>query len=162
MERAGIVDTCVCIDLAHGRMLTHLIRIGLRWVLPDAIAHELRRPPAADFVAAGMEIVAASPEEVAQVQVWRRAYRKPSTADLFALAMARARGAVLLTGDRHLRAAAEEQGVEAHGVLWVLDRREGHVARPRLVAALEAMQAAGARLPAGEVAQRLARWRGRV
>jgi len=31
-------------------------------------------------------------------------------------------GGIILTGDRHLRKAAEEKGIEVHGTLWILKK----------------------------------------
>ena len=122
----------------------------------------LFRSPPREFVAAGMAISSATPEEVATVQTLRTRHRKPSTADLIALSMARARGAILLTGDRHLRDAAGAEGVQTRGVLWLLDSLEETTPGTMLAASLDGMIASGARLPQAEVARRLARWRGGV
>ena len=61
-------------------------------------------------------------------------------------------GASLLTGDRHLRAAAEQEGVPVHGTLWLLDEMVRlAVVSPRLAAqALERMLERGSRLPLDE------------
>jgi hypothetical protein len=162
MERTGIVDSCICLDLWHGRLLPHLRLFKLTFLLPDVVAAELKRPPAAVFLAAGMSVVEATPEEVSQVYALRARYRKPSLADLFALAMAGRRKVILLSGDRPLREAAAAEGVEARGILWLLDALEGQMPPERLAEALEGMAGEGARLPEDEVKRRLARWRGRV
>jgi predicted nucleic acid-binding protein len=162
MDRAGVVDTCVCVDLWHGRLLAHLHFPNLNWLLPDVVASELKKPAASLFAAAGMAVTPAVPEEVDEVIRLRTLHRKTSLPDLFALAMAKRRGAVLLSGDRDLRVAAEREGVSVHGTLWVLDGMELGLSPALLRAALEAMVKAGARLPADEVEQRLARWGGRV
>lgn len=50
----------------------------------------------------------------------RNAYPRLSTYDLFALAIAKNRNILLLTGDGPLRKAAEEEGVTHHGLLWII------------------------------------------
>ena len=72
----------------------------------------------------------------------------------------RTRGLVLLTGDGHLRQAARREGVEVHGVLWVLDgllEDRGLTAR-EAIQALRRMLDAGARLPEPEWRRRLRAW----
>ncbi len=127
--------------------------------MPDVVAAELKKPGAPVFVAAGLAVESATPDEVALVGSLVGVERGVSVADLFALAMAELRGLVLLTGDRRLRSLAESRKVTCHGVLWVLDQLVPVVDRLTLAAALESMQAHGARLPADDCARRLHLWR---
>jgi hypothetical protein len=92
---------------------------------------------------------------------YRRADRRLSLPDAFALALAKTGGHTLLAGDASLRAMAGTEGVECHGVLWVLDE----VARCDLVP-LQALHAAlttiaehpRCRLPRADVRKRLDSW----
>ena len=90
----------------------------------------------------------------------RTRYRYPSDADLYALRLAIAQRWSLLTGDRELREAAEDRGLEVHGVLWVLDElvSAGVLTMQAAATALERMLAEGARLPADEGERRLLGW----
>lgn len=47
---------------------------------------------------------------------------KLSVYDCFALAIAKMRGYILLTGDGRLRKRAQREGVEVHGTLWIFDQ----------------------------------------
>lgn len=47
--------------------------------------------------------------------------KRLSVYDCLALAIAKFRGIVLLTGDRRLRQTAEKEGVMVHGSLWIFD-----------------------------------------
>ncbi len=69
-------------------------------------------------------------------------------------------GTSLLTGDRHLREAATQEGVAVHGTLWLLDElvRLGTIV-PLQAAALEHMLAHGRRLPQDECQKRIERWK---
>ena len=49
-------------------------------------------------------------------------YSKPSRYDCIALAIAKCRGIILMTGDGELRKAAQEEHVEVMGTIGVLDR----------------------------------------
>jgi predicted nucleic acid-binding protein len=87
-------------------------------------------------------------------------YRRPSQNDLFGLALARAEHTILVTGDAALRRAAETEGVETHGVLWLLDGlvEQGVLSPTAACDALGEIIAAGSRLPAAEVDMRLRAW----
>lgn len=82
--------------------------------------------------------------------------------DLFALALAKARDGVLLTGDRHLRRAAIREKVPVHGTLWILDEliRRHAITPPEAAQALGKMRAKGRRLPRAECERRLKKWKG--
>jgi hypothetical protein len=98
---------------------------------------------------------------VQEVLHLRATYRSPSITDLFALALAKTEGRPLLTGNRHLRLAAEGEGHEVHGTLWLLDEMvsRGVVDMKRAAQALERMVARGRRLSAADVQLRLILWR---
>ena len=49
-------------------------------------------------------------------------YSSLSIYDAFALAIAKLRGWILLTGDMPLRKAATIEGVEHHGTIWIYDQ----------------------------------------
>lgn len=159
MNHKAVADTCVCLDLWHGKLLPHVGSLVVSLTIPDLVAEELKFPGVDLFVAAGMEVVAGDGEVVALVYRWREVYRKPSLPDLFAMGIARKSGAILLTGDKHLRAAAEKEGVEGRGILWLLDQLEGKVSQDRLAQALERVLSKGAFLPKTECERRLDRWR---
>jgi len=82
--------------------------------------------------------------------------------DASVLHIASSRQAILLAGDKVLRRCAKEQGIEVHGLLWVLDLL---VSRGKLlpgVAAdrLEQLTRQGTtRLPDTECRQRIKKWR---
>lgn len=87
----------------------------------------------------------------------RRVDAKLSLPDAFALALAKRGGHTLLAGDASLRAMAQSESVECHGVLWVFDE----IARLEL-APLETPRAAlisisdqpRCRMPRGEIRKR--------
>ena len=84
-------------------------------------------------------------------------YVRPSRQDLFALVLARETKAVLLTGDGSLREAAEREGVQVHGTIWLLDLMVDHevIDRQERAASLKHMIESGSRLPWEEIKARL-------
>jgi predicted nucleic acid-binding protein len=158
MKPAGIADTCFCIDLWHGHLLGILCDLEVGIIIPDVVAAELRDPGVEPFIGSGAEIQSAEPEDVQLVETLRALYSKPSIADLFSLAMAKTRGVVLLTNDKHLKTAATKENVTVRGILWLLDSLEDRLSSDRLARALESILAHGAHLPGEECRARLARW----
>ncbi|MFP4502617.1 MAG: hypothetical protein ACLFTT_16610 [Candidatus Hydrogenedentota bacterium] len=90
-----------------------------------------------------------------------RKYPRPSRPDLSALVFASAEGIPLLTGDRALREAGEEEGVEVHGVLWLLDEmvKNEVLSGAKAIAALQRMLKSGSRLPQSDCQRYIQTWR---
>jgi len=156
-----VADANVLIDLHHGRALVVAARF-FDFLVPDVIViEELRSPDGPALIRQGLIRVAHfSAQDLSEILVLRGRYVGPSLPDLFALHLARTRGLVLLTGDGHLRQAARREGVEVHGVLWVLDgllEARGLTAS-EAIQALRRMLKAGARLPEPEWRRRLRVW----
>ena len=158
---ACVVDTGVLIDLHVGRLLRPVFQLPLFLMAPDVLIAELQKPDGDLLVDYGLTRIELSGDEVQEVYRLATLYRGPSVNDLFALVAAKTMGALLLTGDRHLREAAEREGVPVHGILWLLDEIVRLALIPPLVAAqaLERMLESGSRLPWDECQARFRRWR---
>ena len=85
-----------------------------------------------------------------------------SDLDVSCYFLAQQTGNPLLTGDGKLRRQAKQDGIEVHGVLWLLDRLIEHLVIDTQTAArgLQAMLDQGARLPKAECEERLQAWMG--
>ncbi len=109
----------------------------------------------------GLLITEISDEEFILAQHFKNVYTKLSTYDAFALAIAKHRTWVLLTGDKPLRTAADHEDVECHGVIWVYDelRRQKRIDQNTFYAAIKALLKATlegrCRLPITELLHRL-------
>jgi hypothetical protein len=156
-----IVDTSVLVDLHVGRLLMPVFQLPLFLMAPDILIAELQEPDGDLLLDYGLTRIELSGSDVQEVYRLASLYRGPSVNDLFALVAAKAMGAFLLTGDRHLREAAEQEGVAVHGTLWLLDEMVRLAVIPPLVAAqaLERMLEKGSRLPWDECRERLRQWR---
>lgn len=156
-----VTDANIWIDLDHGGLLGRVFDLGDLLFIPDLTFEELLTPDTALLLDLGLQVHGLTGEQLADVQgVLAARYPRPSVVDLTSLVLARDLGVVLLTGDSKLRAAATAERVEAHGVLWLLDR----MVAMDVLAAAEASRSlrliihAGARLPQIEVTRRLAAW----
>ncbi len=156
-----VTDANFWIDLHAGGLLDEVFRLPCRWVIPDVVLGELQQPDRRALHSRGLNEVGLSGEQVAEVPELAGRYPRPSRKDLFALVLAKTTGTTLITGDRDLRTAAEQEGMEVHGTLWVLDEMvKGKIIKPQRAAeALERMVRHGRRLPREETEERLQRWR---
>ncbi len=100
-----------------------------------------------------------SPATLTRVLDLAKRYPQPSRLDHGALATAEQERCPLVTGDRNLRTAAESEGVEVHGTLWIAERlvEAGLLSVAELRNAYGRMKSAGRRLPWAEVERQLVR-----
>lgn len=156
-----VTDTNIWIDLYAGGIIHEVFQLPLRFIAPDVVIAELQTPDGRALVSFGLQKEELAGNEVSLVTQLAILYPAPSRVDLFALALAKARDAVLLTGDRHLRKAAEQEKVPVHGTLWILDKliEQQIVTSQKAAQALEKMLAKGSRLPHTECERRLKKWR---
>lgn len=116
-----ILDTSICIDLHNGKLLKAVLQLQHKIILPDVIIAELIEPAGALLIKLGYTKEGTSGEETNDIFTLRNEYASPSTNDLFALLLAKRNGCPIITGDNALRNAAKQEGITAHGLLWLMD-----------------------------------------
>ena len=160
--RPCVLDTCVASDVQAAGLWAAVSRLDIVLVVPQVVAvTEFRTDDIDAAKDAGILVEPLSDDEELLAAALVRTYRRPSPNDLAALALAKARGTTLLTGDGPLREAATAESVPIHGVLWLLDQlvELAIVSPSRGAAALQSMLDDGSRLPPGECGRRLRSWR---
>ena len=157
-------DTNIWIDFFEIRHVEHPFLLGHQYYLSsiafddELIKSEELRETLLRF---GLRLADVSDKEFIMAQTFRSAYRKLSLYDSVALAIAKARSWTLLTGDNPLRKAAEREGVECHGVIWVYDElhQQGRISSDEYHEAMKllliAVQEGRCRLPIEELRRRL-------
>ena len=106
----------------------------------------------------GLRLEGLDVKEVMLAQTYSLRLRALSVPDSFALALAKSRSWILLSGDRKLVRLAKEEEVAVHGVIWLFDRMydEGVADGTELFNSLRAITAhPRCRLPKAEVEKRL-------
>lgn len=117
-----VSDTSVIIDLDRGELLELLFQLPYNFCVPDLLyKKELAGELGDRLRALGLDIVELSPAELSRATSLRREVKVLSTPDTFAFSLAEARRWTLLTGDGALRGLCRQQGVEMHGVLWIIE-----------------------------------------
>jgi predicted nucleic acid-binding protein len=156
-----ILDTNICVDLFNGNLLESVLRLPGSFLLPDVIVAELKEPDGNSLISLGYTSLQLSPDAVQIVFQYTEQYRKPSRRDLFALAAAKTLNAILLTGDKDLRETAQNEHVDVHGLLWLLDLMFGAqiVSGLQLINALDNIISKGARLPKKEIQRLKEKWK---
>lgn len=158
MARLLVSDTSVLIDLDRGGMLEALFQLPFEIGVPDVMfEREIKTWSGPDLRVMGLQVLTLEPEGVACAQDYRTREPRLSLPDAFALALAKSGDYTLLAGDGSLRALAEAERVECHGVLWVFDQLEaaGVQAPSQLLAALTRIaEHPRCRLPKDEIKRR--------
>lgn len=120
-----VSDTSVLIDLERCQLVAEVFAVAAEFVVPDVLFNrELQGQEGEAYIGLGLRVETLTEDEVAAAQQYQRVQRGLSVPDAFSLALARARAWTLLTGDGPLRTFAQANGVECHGVLWLLDLME--------------------------------------
>ncbi len=119
-----VIDTSCMIDLGKAALLDAALALPYTFVTPDTLfENEWLYPSDEKFLRSSKLDVRELPgPDVKRAAAYLNRHRALKINDCFLLAMAESlKGSILLTGDQALRAIAEHNGVEVHGVLWVID-----------------------------------------
>jgi predicted nucleic acid-binding protein len=120
-----VSDTSVIIDLERGEILESVFKLNYEFVVPDLLFEEELKPYGGDrLLKLGLQVAELDGAGVGRAIQRRQKTPSLSLPDVFALTLARENGWVLLTGDGSLRALADAESLECHGVLWVFDELE--------------------------------------
>ncbi len=152
-----VTDSNIWIDLYRGGLIEKALRLPMELIAPDVVIEELHTPDGKYLVSLGLRVLELSGQQVLKVLDLAERYARPSRQDLFALVLAKEIKAVLLTGDGSLREAAEREGVQVHGTIWLLDQMVEHeiIDTQERAASLKLMVESGSRLPWEEIRDRL-------
>jgi hypothetical protein len=158
-----VSDTSVLVDLERGALLEACFGLEHDFAVPDLLyRRELEPFNGPQLLAMGLQVIELTKDEVIAAQAVRTERIKLSLPDAFAYTLASTRDWELLSGDGEMRALAQANNVQYHGVLWVCDRIhdaqiiEGDV----LATSLEAIAGhVRCRLPKAAIAACLGRYR---
>lgn len=158
-----VSDTSVLIDLERGGLLEAIFALPHAFAVPDVLYdREMQGAWGERLVALGLRVEEVTEAGVGNALRYRQQRTALSVPDSFALALAKEREWLLLTGDGQLRDLAPGENVECHGVLWLLDMMEG-AGIPGIQPLHDGLTALAAhrrcRLPAREITIRLERYK---
>ncbi|MEX0680808.1 MAG: hypothetical protein WD097_05455 [Balneolales bacterium] len=121
-----VKDANILIDFANGSLFTHWFRLGYETWSTDMVLSQVQDEEqwkkVEPHVHSGALNIHSTTEEFYQEILAEPSLNRLGPEDTSALLLARELDGMLLTGDRQLRKQGEIQGIEVHGVLWVLEK----------------------------------------
>jgi rRNA maturation endonuclease Nob1 len=153
MQPLLVSDANIPIDIEHGNLTASMFSMKITFTVPDVLFEKELRARHSHLLDFGLKIKSLSDEAVDKAIEFAAKYRQPSRIDLFALSLALQENCPLLTGDKNLRKAAKQEGVQVHGTIWLV----GEMLREKIIqptvarTAFQKMKDAGSRLPWAEV-----------
>lgn len=160
--RVLVSDASILIELAKWSLLEALFKLPFEFAVPDALYEDelidLGQVDREQLKRLGLRVESLDAEGMARAVTYQTARPKLTLHDCLAVTLAVANDWLLLTGDKRMRALADEQHLEVHGVLWVIDRFADHriVPKPTLATALRGMlDDPQTRLPHAEIHRRI-------
>lgn len=156
-----ISDANILIDIEVGELTASMFSLGYQFAVPDILFEEELRGQHEHLLSLGLQTRVLSPDALYHMQQLAAVHRRPSRNDLFALALAAAEHCPLLTGDAALRKAAQQEGIEVKGSIWLLEQmlRQERISFAVARAALRKMRTKGRRLPWADAEMMLARFK---
>ncbi len=112
-----ISDANILIDIEVGELLIPMFALDYQFVVPDVLFYEELEEHHAHLLDIGLKIKSFDEHMVIQVSELAKRHVRPSRNDLFALLLAQIEKCPLLTGDKHLKIAAENEKIEVRGTL---------------------------------------------
>ncbi|MBP7074233.1 MAG: DUF3368 domain-containing protein [Rhabdochlamydiaceae bacterium] len=148
-----VSDANIPIDIEHGNLTGSMFSMKTEFAVPDVLFEKELKARHSHLLDFGLKIKILSTESVDKVIEFAAKYRQPSRMDLFALSLAMQENCPLLTGDKNLRKAADQEGVQVHGTIWLVSEmlREKIIQPSVAHTAFQKMKNAGSRLPWEEV-----------
>lgn len=144
-----ISDTNVIVDLEDGLLISELFQLPYQFAVPDILYAEELQEQHSHLLQMGLEQLSLSPASMQYTVELVARYRNPSFHDCLALALARQENCPLVTGDKRLREAADQEGIEKRGTVWLVDQLLAHriISAVQATVAIRRMREAGSRLP---------------
>lgn len=155
------IDSTILLDFHLVNSLSSLLKLPLRIVTVDIMAADLAVPTQPEIRAAGV-FVKETPVFVLEKMGETAVKYGITVYDAALLLMCKKEKAVLLSGDKDLRKAAQIEKVTCRGTLWLLEELVLNKVFPPTHAALllERMFLLGRRLPSDESSRRIFVWEG--
>lgn len=161
--RVLVSDASILIELAKWSLLRALFELPFEFAVPDALYEDelidLGEVDREQLRELGLRVESLDAEGMSRAVAYQTARPKLTLHDCLALTLAVTNDWSLLTGDKRMRALADDEHIEVHGVLWVIDRFMEHriVHSSALAKALRGMLADHrSRIPHAEINRRLA------
>lgn len=154
-----ISDANILIDMEEGRLSELMFQLPYRFSIPDILYYEELDEDHKYLLKIGLVVCELESETMTYASELMCRYKSASRNDCLALALALQEGCPLLTGDKALRQAADNETVIVRGTLWIVEQliRREMLSSDKARVAYERMKASGRRLPWSWVEESLAK-----
>ncbi len=148
-----ISDANVIIDMEDSGLTELMFNLPYQFAVPDILFHDELEDEHPNLLELGLVELELSSKTVEKSIELDLCYRKPSRYDCLALAAALQEECPLVTCDKALRKAAQQENVEIRGTIWLVDELVKHelINKEQAIKAFKDMKEAGSRLPWNEV-----------
>ena len=148
-----ISDANVIIDMEDSGLTELMFRLPYQFAVPNILYYDELEEEHPNLLELGLVELELAPETVEKSIELAQCYRKPSRYDCLALAAAMQEECPLVTCDKALRKAAQQENVEIRGTIWLVDELVKHelINKDQATKAFKDMKEAGSRLPWNEV-----------
>lgn len=157
MSQLLISDANILIDLEDGDLITEMFKLPFQFQVPDMLFFDELEENHGHLLEYGLKLGELTPESMSEVEALVQRYKQPSRYDCFALMLAKQEACPLVTGDQNLRKAADKEGVDVKGTLWIVEAMITHqlISIETARTAYTKMKASGRRLPWQQAETRL-------
>lgn len=125
-----VSDSSILIELAKWSLLKEIFQLPFEFIIPDALYEDelinLGATSREQLIEYGLRVEALDPAQMAQASAYSDTNLRLTIHDCFAVTLALTNNWPLLTGDKRMRALAEKERIETHGVLWIIDLLVSH------------------------------------
>ena len=164
MKKIAIQDANILIDLVKTGLFDHCLALQYRFMTTDIILNELHDEQALmiqpHIISGKFEIISIVDNELLEIQLLSIENTKLSEQDWSAVYYAQKRNALLLTGDKRMRAIAAAKSISFAGILWLLDELVAAtiLSFPEVCTFLKKLREVNKWLPADECEMRIKSW----
>ena len=126
VKKIAIQDANILIDLVNVGLFSHCLALQFHFCTTELIFAELNErqrfmiQPQID--SGKFEVISISVVQLFEIQLLSSRNRKLSEQDWSAVYFAEKLSALLLSGDKMLRKAADGMSIEVRGIIWLLDQ----------------------------------------
>ncbi len=164
MKRIAIQDANILIDLVKAGLFDHCLALQYEFTTTEIILAELYEEQVTQIqphISSGkFTVISISAIELIKIQLMSREDTRLSEQDWSAVFYAQQKQAILLSGDKPLRAIATAKQIIVHGIFWLMDQlvESKVLSTAEACSFLKKLIAANKRVPVMECEQRLKAW----
>lgn len=165
MASVAVKDANILIDCAEIGILEEVFQLPFQFKTTDLVWEEVsdgeQKTALEAFVEdQQLELVELSIEEISHLQEIEQNFPGLSIQDCSAMYLAEKEGGILLTGDGKLRKTSTQEGIEVHGMLWLLRElfEAGFLDKEQALEKVKTLKSSNMRLPRAELDKVIKEW----